>query len=138
MTRDLQSSYDKDLKEIKKLKGRMNSLEQALGHERASVSAFHIRELNRTMQLLNRLSDSLIVRSKKASQKLKDLESRCKSGGLETNRLNDVRASCKKTEIMAADLLCYTLGSFQHLSMRNSSPSLETQKSPVSKNAVHA
>jgi hypothetical protein len=115
MTRNLQSSYDADLKKIRKLKARLNSLEQEVGRESGSDSAVHIRELNRTTQAFNSLSDSLIRRSKKASQKLKGLEHRCKSNELETNRLSDLLALCKKTELMAADLLCYTLGSSQRV-----------------------
>jgi len=129
-TRDLRKTYEKNFRRIRKLKDKMILLEQALGHEGGSNSAFYVRELNLTMRLLNRLSDSLIVTSRKASQELENLEQRCRNAGLEPSRLNDPRALCKKADLMAADLLCYTLGSLRRPIMRNSSPSLETHKSP--------
>ena len=110
-TRDLQKSYDTSSEKIRQVKERIDSLEKALGQENGK-SAKHIIELNRTMQLLNELSDSLILRSKKASQRLSSLERKLETNVLESNRLNDLRAICRKTELMAADLLCYTLGSF--------------------------
>jgi seryl-tRNA synthetase len=113
MTRDLQKSYDKNSRKIRKLKEKINSLEKALGQENGQP-ARPIMEMNLAMQRLNKLSDSLITGTKKALQELSDLEHKYETNGLESNRLNDLRAICKKTELMAADFLCYTLGSLQH------------------------
>jgi predicted nucleic acid-binding Zn-ribbon protein len=125
VTRDLQKSYDTNSEKIRKLKEKTNSLEKALGQENGK-SAKRITELNHAMQLLNELSDSLIMTSKKAIQRLNSLERKSETSGLESNRLNDLRSLCKKTELMAADFLCYTLGFFQHQTLEASSASAST------------
>jgi DNA repair ATPase RecN len=134
MTRDLQKSYDTSLEKIRKVKEKINSLEKTLDQENGH-SAKRISELNRTTKRLNELSDFLIVESKKASERLSSLERKSESNGLELSRLNDLRVLCKKTELMAADFLCYTLGSFQRHTLVASSVSVSSSKECVPKSS---
>jgi hypothetical protein len=126
MIRDLRKRYRTNSSKIRKLKDRMNSLEEALSQENGSGHANLMRELNRTMRSLSELSDSLIIISERASQRIISLECKVRNSELEPNRLNDLRALRKKMELMAADLLCYTLGSFQHRALEGSNTSLDT------------
>jgi hypothetical protein len=104
--RGLKRSYEGALKRINKLKDKLNALELAASSDGSSLDS--------AAESLNRLSDALIVNSKKAWQRYTRLESKCKASGSEFARLDDIRVLCKKTEAAAADLLCYTLGRLRH------------------------
>lgn len=104
--RGLKKSYEGALKRINKLKDKLNALELTASSDGSSLDS--------AAESLNRLSDALIMNSKKAWQRYTRLESKCKASGSEFARLDDIRVLCKKTEAAAADLLCYTLGRLRH------------------------
>jgi hypothetical protein len=104
--RGLKKSYEGSLKRINMLKDKLNALELTASSDRGSLDS--------VAESLNRLSDALIMNSKRAWQRYTTLESMCKASGSEFARLDDVRVLCKKTEAVAADLLCYTLGRLRH------------------------
>lgn len=108
--RDMERTYDEALVKIKELKDMMNTLEQKIRQDDDSEKSSYIRALNSASEKLNGLSDSLCLTSKKAWQTLTRLESRCRASQLNPALLDEVRALCLKTEKMAADLLCYSLG----------------------------
>jgi hypothetical protein len=66
--------------------------------------------LDSALESLSKLSDSLIMSSKEAWRTQDELERKCKASEFELTRLDEVRVLCVKTEGMAADLLCYSLG----------------------------
>jgi hypothetical protein len=105
--RGLKKSYEGSLKRINMLKDKLNALELTASSDRGSLDS--------VAESLNRLSDALIMNSKKAWQRCTRLESKCKASGSEFARLDDIRVLCKKTEAAAADLLCYTLGRLRHV-----------------------
>jgi seryl-tRNA synthetase len=115
-TKDIAENYAKALKNVGKLKEKMSLLEAQVGNNNG-VEAKCSDSLNSAIQSLDKLTDSQILRSKKAWKKYKNLEHDCKQHGLDLSQFGELRASCEKTEKLAADLLCYSMG---HLRQRES------------------
>jgi hypothetical protein len=110
IARDIERGYSETLRKMRKLKGMLNALEQTLSQEKSSKTTSHMKALNSAAESLSRLSDSLLIQSKKAWQTHTKLQCSCKTSGLELTHLDKVRILCMKTEGMATDLLCYSLG----------------------------
>jgi hypothetical protein len=110
IAREMENKYGKRLRAIKKHKEKLNELDQVTGLDEGSKSINHAKAWEATAESLNKLSDSLIIESKRAWQICGMLERKCSATGLDPAVLDKVRVLCKKTEAMAADLLCYTLG----------------------------
>jgi len=108
--RDMERTYNEALVKIKELKDTMNTLEQKISRDDGSEKSSLRMALSSASEKMNRLSDYLCLTSKKAWQTLVKLESRCRASRLDPPLLDEVRALCVKTEKMAADLLCYSLG----------------------------
>jgi phage-related tail protein len=102
--RQIQRDYGKTLEKLQKLKNEMNRLEQ---------QTQSLKALNLAIKRLNRLTDSQIMRSKKAWEEYRKLEHECKQHVLYPVQLENLRAICKRTEGLAADLLCYSLARFK-------------------------
>jgi ABC-type phosphate transport system auxiliary subunit len=105
--RQIQKDYRKTLAKVQKLKNKMNELEQHAPKTR------DLKTLDLAIKRLNKLTDSQILRSKKAWIEYRKLEQECKQCTLCPVQLDDLRAICKKTEELAADLLCYSLARFE-------------------------
>jgi ABC-type uncharacterized transport system fused permease/ATPase subunit len=103
----IQRDYRKTLEKVQKLKNHMNKLEQETPKTQG------LKALNSVINRLNRLTDSQIMRSKKAWKEYRKLEQECKQCSLYAVQLDNLRAICKKTEELAADLLCYSLARFK-------------------------
>ncbi len=114
-TRDVEKSYRKTLEKVNRLKEKMNKWEQRANTNSGAKTRKEFDSLNFAIESLNRLTDSQILRSKKAWNKCKKLEQDGKQRRSELPELDNLRAWCKKTEELAADLLCYSLG---HLKQR--------------------
>lgn len=108
--KDLERSYDEMLRRMRNLKDRLNALEQTVSQDEGSRGVNRMKALDSASESLSRLSDLLIIRSKRAWQTYDRLERKCKAGEYELTRLGHVRVLCTRTEGAAADLLCYTLG----------------------------
>jgi len=108
--REMERSYNEASRKIKKLKDMLNALEQTLSQGNSSKTANRMEALDSALESLSKLSDSLIMSSKEAWRTQDELERKCKASGFELTRLDEVRVLCVKTEGMAADLLCYSLG----------------------------
>lgn len=108
--REMERSYDEASRKIKKLKDMLNALEQTLSQSNTSKTVNRMEVLDSALESLGKLSDSLIMSSKEAWRTQDELERKCKTSGFELTRLDEVRVLCVKTEGMAADLLCYSLG----------------------------
>jgi hypothetical protein len=59
---------------------------------------------------LNILSDSIVVESRKAWGKYNELTKLCESQCVDQTLLETIRGVCRELEVIAADLLCYSLG----------------------------
>ncbi|MGB8780850.1 MAG: hypothetical protein WCD81_09425 [Candidatus Bathyarchaeia archaeon] len=105
--RQIQGDYGKTLEKVQKLKNKMNELEQR------TPKTLDLKALDSAIKRLNTLTDSQILRSKNAWEEYRKLEQECKQCALCPVQLDNLRAICKKTEELAADLLCYSLARFE-------------------------
>jgi hypothetical protein len=103
----IQRDYGKALGKLQKLKNQMNKLEQQAPRTQG------LKALNLAIKRLNRLTDSQIMRSKKAWEEYRKFEQECKRYAPCPVQLDNLRVLCKKMEELAADLLCYSLARFK-------------------------
>jgi hypothetical protein len=98
------------LEGIKEIKDEMLDLEKRINvvgqSERVDLQGL----LKWKSDELNDLSDSAVSRSKDSWVKYKNLALRCESEGGDPALLGSVRGFCKMIEVIAADLLCFSLG----------------------------
>jgi hypothetical protein len=119
--RQTQGDCRKTLQKVQRLKNKMNELEQHNPKTRDS------KALDSAIKRLNKLTDSQILRSKKAWEEYRKLEQESKQRALHPVQLDNLRTICKKTEELAADLLCYSLARFEQ-SERQSQTQAENLK----------
>jgi hypothetical protein len=75
------------------------------------VERVHLQgSLRKKSNELNDLSDSIVLMSREAWLKFNDLAQRCESEGGDPCLLEPIRVLCKRIEVIAADLLCFSLG----------------------------
>ena len=115
-TRKIAQNYQKALKEVERVKTKINDLELTVI---ASGSANRDR-LNSALDMLIQLTDSMIFESGRAWDEYEKLEHDCNADGYESSELNGLRELCKKTEEFATDLLCYSLAHFKRKVASNS------------------
>ena len=108
-TRKIAQNYQKGLKEVEEAKTKINDLELTVLD---SGSAKNDR-LNSALDLLMKLTDSMIFESGRAWDEYEKLEHDCKVDECESSDLDGLRELCKKTEEFATDLLCYSLAHFR-------------------------
>jgi hypothetical protein len=109
-TRGLEADYQRTLKTVAGLKEKMNSLEQRISKKKPNEAHEDMNSLRSERQSLDKLTDSLILKSKEAWKKHEELNQLCKTQRLKLSQLDELQTTCKKTEQLAADLLCYSLG----------------------------
>jgi hypothetical protein len=109
-TREMERDYAVALGHIEKLKGRLNAAEHRASQESSFEAAHRMEALDSIVRSISELSDSLIIKSKRAWQRYESLKHECEAAGLTMARLDGIRVLCRKTEQLAADLLCYSLG----------------------------
>jgi len=114
--RDMEKNYGKAIKEVEKIKANLNELERIISEKGDAKTIEDMDKLNSTVEMLNRLSDSLILESERAWEEYKKLEHDCKIRELEPVGLDRLKVLCKKNERLAADLLCYSLAHFKRKS----------------------
>ena len=109
-TRNVKEDYEKALGTVGMLKEKMNELEQRIGKEKPEEASGDMASLRSAIDSLERLTDSEILRSKAAWKKYEELKHECEKNALAPPQLEELRTLCKRTEQLAADLLCYSLG----------------------------
>jgi len=114
IAREMEESYDKTMQKVSILKLTLNTLERTLIQEGGSKRVSRIKKLDPVSESLGKLSNSMLTQSKKAWQTYYKLQRKCKATGMELTRLDGVHVFCVKTEAMATDLLCYSLGHLKH------------------------
>lgn len=112
-TREIAESHRKALKEVDELKRKINELELSISDKGYAKTREDMDQLNSALNMLNRLTDSLILGSGRAWEEYRKLEYDCKMSAFEPAELKGLRDLCKKTEEFAADLLCYSLARFK-------------------------
>jgi len=108
-----ESEYAEALKAVERLKNKMNDLEQGGSKNDQTAATSNSNSLDLAIESLNELTDSQILRSKKAWKEYRKLETHCKQYVLQPVELDNLRTLCKRMEELAADLLCYSLGRFK-------------------------
>jgi hypothetical protein len=109
-TRDVKEEYERTLETVGKLKEKMNELEGRISREKPKEAGEDLNSLRSAMESLDGLTDSQILKSKEAWKKYEELKHDCEMRTSAPPELDELRILCRKTEQMAADLLCYSLG----------------------------
>jgi hypothetical protein len=109
-SRNVKEDYEKALETIGTLKEKMNELEQRIGQKKPEEAIGDMASLRSAIDGLERLTDSEIQKSKVAWKKYEELKHDCELHALAPPQLDELRILCKRTEQLAADLLCYSLG----------------------------
>jgi len=105
--------YAEALKAVERLKNETNKLEQSISKEDHVATSSDSNSLSLAIKSLNELTDSQILRAKRAWEKYRELETCCRLHALQLIELDNLKVLCKKMEELAADLLCYSLGRFK-------------------------
>ena len=112
-TNGIAQNYKNALKEVGELKIKINDLELSISDNGYAKTSGATDQLNSAMEMLNKLTDSMILESEKAWEEYRKLERDCEIAASEPSELNDLRDLCNRTEEFAADLLCYSLARFK-------------------------
>jgi hypothetical protein len=115
-TRRIAQSYQKGLKEVEEAKTQINDLELTA----VDSGSIKNNRLDSALDLLMKLTDSMIFESGRAWDEYEKLEHDCKVDECESSDLDGLRELCKKTEEFATDLLCYSLAHFKRKDASNS------------------
>ena len=105
--RDFEEDDRKLLETLRTLKDHITKLEERVGEKKQPGD---LDKLDSAIESLNQLTDSQILASKKAWKSHEEFERECDGQSSRLDKLNELRAVCKKRERIAADLLCYSLG----------------------------
>jgi len=108
--RNVKEDYEKALETVGTLKGKMNELEQRIGRKKPEEARGDMASLRSAIGGLERLTDSEILKSKATWKKYEELKHDCELHALAPPQLDELRILCKRTEQLATDLLCYSLG----------------------------
>jgi hypothetical protein len=119
-TRNVKEDYETALKTVGKLKEKMNELEQRISQKKPERAGEDLNSLRAAIHGLDRLTDSQILKSKEAWKKYEELKRESEIQKPAPPQLDELRTLCKKTEQLAADLLCYSLGFLKQKNTQNS------------------
>jgi hypothetical protein len=120
VTRNVREDYEKALGTVGMLKEKMNELEQRIGQEKPEEAREDVASLRSAIDSLERFTDSEILKSKEAWKKYEELKRECENRSWAPDQLDELRSMCKRTEQLAADLLCYSLGLMKQKSTEKS------------------
>ena len=112
---DFNGRHEFALRGIRRLKTRMNELEHSLS-EKGDDRTQDVSRLERVTEELDNLIDSIILRSEKQWDRFHELENASEPRVQASDELNELRIICERTEALAKDLLCYSLGRFRKTS----------------------
>jgi hypothetical protein len=108
--RKVEEDHGVALKTVAENKKRMNELERRISQKKPEEKKEYLNYLKSAIDSLDRLTDSQIIKSKETWKKYEELKHDCERQSLQPPQLDELRILCKKTEQLAADLLCYSLG----------------------------
>ena len=109
-TRNVKEDFEKAVGTVGMLKLKMNELEQRIGQEKPEEATEDTTCLRSAIDSLERFTDSEILKTKAAWKKYEELKHECENYALSPPQLDELQSMCKRTEQLAADLLCYSLG----------------------------
>jgi hypothetical protein len=108
--RNIKEEYENALGTVGLLKEKMNDLEQRIEQKKPEEAREDMAFLRSAIDSLERFTDFEILKSKEAWKKYEELKRECIDHALAPNQLDELQVMCKRTEQLAADLLCYSLG----------------------------
>jgi predicted RNase H-like nuclease (RuvC/YqgF family) len=109
-TRDVKEDFEKAVGTVGMLKLKMNELERRIEQKKPEEATQDIASLSSAIDSLERFTDSEILKSKAAWKKYEELKHECQNNVFTPPQLDELQTACKRTEQLAADLLCYSLG----------------------------
>lgn len=107
---DLGDKVSTLLGDIKAIKDEMLDLEKRISVAEKGEGIRLQGLLRKKSNELNDLSDSVVMISRDAWTKFNEFIQLCESEGDNPTLLEPVRILCKRIEVIAADLLCFSLG----------------------------
>jgi hypothetical protein len=107
---ELNFEMSRILANIKSIKDKMLDLEKKISVEEQPGKIHLESMLKRKSSELNRISDSMVSISRDAWVKFNELSEYCKSECGDSAQLEPIRVFCKHIDVIAADLLCFSLG----------------------------
>jgi phage shock protein A len=108
--REAQENYDSAMATVEKLKEEMNEMERRIDTESKRGNAADMAALSALTRRFNELTDSQIQKSKEAWQKYGELKREFETQATKTPQLADFHETCTRTQQLATDLTCYSLG----------------------------
>ena len=110
VTRSVREDYEKAITTVETLKKKMNELEHRISQKRPEETNGDRASLKSAIDNLERFTDHEILKSKEAWEKYEELKRECVDSSLWRDQLEGLQSMCKRTEQLATDLLCYSLG----------------------------
>jgi len=107
---ELGDTLSRILGSIKAIKDEMLDLERKISAAERCEGIRLQTSLRKKSNELNNLSDFVILISRDAWTKFNELTQRCESEEGDLALLEPLRVLCKNIEVIAADLLCFSLG----------------------------
>ena len=105
--RAVEENYESALRAMEEIKGKMDELERLVikngGRDDANA-------LSSAIMKFNELADSQIHKSKEVWQEYETLKRECEGQAVALPQLRNLYEACKRTEQLATDLTCYSLG----------------------------
>jgi DNA repair ATPase RecN len=105
--REVEENYESALKAMERLKEKMDKLERLIIKNGSEKDA---NALNAAILEFNDLTDSQIRKSKEVWQKYEALKHECEAQAEALPQLRKLYDACERTEELATDLTCYSLG----------------------------
>jgi hypothetical protein len=108
--RETRENYDAAMAAVERVKEEMNRLERRITEDGMGENARDMASLSSLTSRFNELADSQILESKMAWQRYEELKREGGTQAMAVPRLSEFYDACKKTQQLAADLTCYSLG----------------------------
>jgi hypothetical protein len=108
--RETRENYDAAMAAVERVKEEMNRLERRITEDGMGENARDMASLSSLTSRFNELADSQILESKMDWRIYEGLRREGESQASEVPRLNEFYDTCTKTQQLAADLTCYSLG----------------------------
>jgi hypothetical protein len=108
--KETQENYDTTMIAVEKLKEEMNRLERHITEDGMDENAGDMAALSALTSRFNELTDSQIIESKRAWHKYEELKREGEIQARLVPELSEFYEACKKTQQLATDLTCYSLG----------------------------
>ena len=114
--RDFRRNHRKAVRTVTFLKRKINDLELSVSQEDCARAEDDKKKLNALIERLDGFVDSVISESARTREQCERLKHECKMQEFDPVTVENLETSCKETEQLAKDLLCYSLGHFRKAS----------------------